>query len=107
MTTGERLLLQAALEETRRSKYAQRKFVNRVALVLSLLGHVDHGKRDRRIGQVGDQVDLVDVEPFAGLVRRDVGLVLVIDIEHLDPPSEHRRAEILDGHADCKGRSLP
>ncbi len=37
MTTGERLLLQAALEETRRSKYAQRKFVNRVALVLSLL----------------------------------------------------------------------
>ena len=37
MTTGEMLLQAAALEETRQAKYAQRKFVNRVALTLSLL----------------------------------------------------------------------
>ncbi len=37
MTTGERLLREAALEETRLARYAQRKFVNRVALTLSLM----------------------------------------------------------------------
>ena len=37
MTTGELLLQAQALEETRQAKYAQRKFVNRVALTLSLL----------------------------------------------------------------------
>ena len=37
MTTGELLLQAQALEETRRAKYAQRKFVNRIALALSLL----------------------------------------------------------------------
>jgi phosphate transport system permease protein len=37
MTTGDRLLRQAALEETRQSRYAQRKLVNRIALSLSLL----------------------------------------------------------------------
>ena len=37
MTTGERLLREAALEQTRQTRYAQRKFVNRVALTLSLL----------------------------------------------------------------------
>ena len=37
MTTGERLLRQVALEETRRSRYAQRKLVNQIALTLSLL----------------------------------------------------------------------
>ncbi len=37
MTTSERLLRQMALEETRRSRYAQRKLVNQIALVLSLL----------------------------------------------------------------------
>jgi len=37
MTTGERLLRQADLEEVRQSRYAQRKLVNRIALVLSLL----------------------------------------------------------------------
>ena len=37
MTTGEQLLQAQALEETRRAKYAQRKFVNRIALALSLL----------------------------------------------------------------------
>ena len=37
MTTGEMLLQAAALEETRLAKYAKRKFVNRVALTLSLL----------------------------------------------------------------------
>ena len=37
MTTGELLLQALALEETRQAKYAQRKFVNRVALTLSLL----------------------------------------------------------------------
>ncbi len=37
MTTGERLLKQAALEETHQSQYAKRKLVNQMALVLSLL----------------------------------------------------------------------
>ena len=37
MTTGELLLQAQALEETRQAKYAQRKFVNRIALTLSLL----------------------------------------------------------------------
>ena len=37
MTTGERLLLQADLEQVRQSRYAQRKLVNRIALTLSLL----------------------------------------------------------------------
>ena len=37
MTTGEHLLRQVALEETRRSRYAQRKLVNQTALTLSLL----------------------------------------------------------------------
>jgi phosphate transport system permease protein len=37
MTTGERLLRQAALEETRRARYAQRKLVNQISLTLSLL----------------------------------------------------------------------
>ena len=37
MTTGELLLQAQALEETRQAKYAQRKFVNRIALALSLL----------------------------------------------------------------------
>ena len=37
MTTGETLLLAQALDQTRNAKYAQRKFVNRVALTLSLL----------------------------------------------------------------------
>jgi phosphate transport system permease protein len=37
MTTGDRLLRQAALEQTRQSRYAQRKLVNRIALTLSLL----------------------------------------------------------------------
>ena len=36
MTTGELLLRAAAQEEARNAKYAQRKFVNRVALTLSL-----------------------------------------------------------------------
>ncbi len=40
MTTGERLLQQVALEETRRSRYAQRKLVNQIALALSLLAMV-------------------------------------------------------------------
>ena len=37
MTTGERLLQAAALDEARLAKYNQRKLVNRVALTLSLL----------------------------------------------------------------------
>ena len=37
MTTGESLLQFAALEQSRQSRYAHRKFVNRVALILSLL----------------------------------------------------------------------
>jgi phosphate transport system permease protein len=37
MTTGDRLLRQAALDQTRQSRYAQRKLVNRIALTLSLL----------------------------------------------------------------------
>jgi phosphate transport system permease protein len=37
MTTGELLLKAAALEQTRQARYAQRKFVNRVALTLSLM----------------------------------------------------------------------
>ena len=37
MTTGELLLKAAALEQTRQARYAQRKFVNRVALTLSLV----------------------------------------------------------------------
>jgi len=37
MTTGDRLLRQAALEETRQSQYARRKLVNQLALTLSLL----------------------------------------------------------------------
>jgi len=37
MSTGDSLLAAAALEETRSAKYAQRKFTNRVALVLSLM----------------------------------------------------------------------
>jgi phosphate transport system permease protein len=37
MTTGDRLLLQAALEETRQAQYARRKLVNQIALTLSLL----------------------------------------------------------------------
>jgi phosphate transport system permease protein len=37
MNTGERLLREADLEATRQARYAQRKFVNRVALALSLL----------------------------------------------------------------------
>ena len=37
MTTGDMLLQAQALEQTRNAKYAQRKFVNRVALSLSLL----------------------------------------------------------------------
>lgn len=37
MTTGDSLLQAQALEQTRSAKYAQRKFVNRLALTLSLL----------------------------------------------------------------------
>lgn len=37
MSTSERLLQSQALEQTRLARYAQRKFVNRVALTLSLL----------------------------------------------------------------------
>ncbi len=37
MTTGERLVQQADLQAARRARYAQRKFVNRTALALSLL----------------------------------------------------------------------
>lgn len=37
MTTGDRLLRQAALDEMRQSQYARRKRVNRIALTLSLL----------------------------------------------------------------------
>lgn len=40
MTTGERLLQQAALEHTRASQYARRKFVNRIALAMSLMAMV-------------------------------------------------------------------
>lgn len=37
MTTGELLLQSAVLEQVRQARYAQRKFVNRVALTLSLI----------------------------------------------------------------------
>ncbi len=37
MTTGDRLLRQAALDELRQSRYARRKLVNQIALTLSLL----------------------------------------------------------------------
>ncbi|MDO9197110.1 phosphate ABC transporter permease PstA [Rhodoferax sp.] len=37
MTTGELLLKAAALEQTRQARYTQRKFVNRVALTMSLM----------------------------------------------------------------------
>ena len=37
MTTGELLLQAAAREQARQTRYAQRKFVNRVALTLSLM----------------------------------------------------------------------
>ncbi len=37
MTTGELLLQSAALEQARLARYAQRKFVNRIALMLSLM----------------------------------------------------------------------
>ncbi|MEY4882960.1 MAG: hypothetical protein RIS34_814 [Pseudomonadota bacterium] len=37
MTTGERLLRSAAVESSRQARYAQRKFVNQVALTLSLM----------------------------------------------------------------------
>lgn len=40
MTTGERLLHQAALEQTRASHYARRKLVNRIALAMSLMAMV-------------------------------------------------------------------
>ena len=37
MTTSELLLQSAALEQARQARYAQRKFVNRIALTLSLI----------------------------------------------------------------------
>ena len=41
-------------------------------------------ERDRRIGQVDDHVDAVDVEPAARDRRADIGLVLVVGGEDLD-----------------------
>jgi hypothetical protein len=54
-----------------------------------------HGKRRGRIRHVGDDVDLVGIDPTAGQVRGDVGLVLVVTGDDLDRRVGHFVAKLL------------
>ena len=66
-----------------------------------------HRERDRGIGEIGDRGDALTVEPTARDRRGEVGLVLMISVDYLDPAAEHVAAEILDRHArrEHRGRA--
>ena len=66
-----------------------------------------HCERDRGIGEIGDRGDALAVEPTARDRRGEVGLVLMISVDHLDRAAEHVAAEILDRHArrEHRGRA--
>lgn len=57
-----------------------------------------HRQSYGRIGQVGDGGDIVAIKPCAGNGGGDIGLVLMVGIDHLDAPAEHGSTHILDRH---------
>jgi len=63
-----------------------------------------HRKRDRGISEIGNRGDALAVEPTARDCRGEVGLVLMISVDHLDQAAEHAAAEILGRHARCEHR---
>ena len=56
------------------------------------------GEGHGRGGDIDDHVDLPRVEPLAGDLRADVGLVLMVGEDDLDRETLGRRPEVLDGH---------
>ena len=67
--------------------------------------HLLHRQRDARRGQVGDHIDPVLVEPFAGDRGGDIGLVLMVGADDFDLLAVQRAAEIGDGHFDRLDRA--
>jgi len=66
-----------------------------------------HRERDRGIGEISNRGDALAVEPTARNRRGEVGLVLMISVDHLDRADEHVDAEVLDRHArrEHRGRA--
>ena len=66
-----------------------------------------HRERDRGIGEIGDRGDALAVEPTARNRRGEVGLVLMISVDHLNRAAEHVAAEVLNRHArrEHRGRA--
>src|SRR5579871_4179429 len=60
-----------------------------------LLRYRDHRERDRRIGQVHDDVDILRIEPLPRDRRPDVGLVLMISRDDFDRYAQRLR-EVID-----------
>jgi hypothetical protein len=66
-----------------------------------------HGELDRGVRHVGEDVDALAVDPLAGDVRADVGLVLVVRRHDLDPQAGAFGLEaVLHGHPGRQHRPL-
>ncbi|MGY3531085.1 hypothetical protein ACVISU_003853 [Bradyrhizobium sp. USDA 4452] len=66
--------------------------------LLLFLRQLLHRERDRRRGELGDHVDVLDLVPAPRDRGRKVRLVLMVGGDDLDLLSQHLAAEILDRH---------
>ena len=73
---------------------------------MGLAGDFLDGQRDRGGDDIDQDVDAVHFQPFARLGGRDIRLVLVIGVDHLDGRSRGGGAEILNRHARGLDRAL-
>jgi hypothetical protein len=70
-----------------------------------VLSEMTESETDGARRQVGKGVDLALVDPFAGDAHRDIRLVLVIGVDHLDWHAKNLAAEILDRHLGGEHRA--
>src|SRR4051794_13628384 len=48
-----------------------------------------------------DRGDMIKIDPAARNTGADIRLVLMVGLQNLDWPTEHRAAEVMDGHFCC------
>ncbi len=70
------------------------------------LGDLLDDERDAGIGEIEEGGGLVRLDLLAGLCRRDVGLVLIIDADDFDRDARDFAAEIIDSQLSGHDRAL-
>ena len=66
-----------------------------------------HREADAGIGEIDDRRNALLIDPAAGDRKPDIGLVLMVGEDDLDPGSAAFRRKILRRHLRCDIRAMP